>query len=40
MIKVSVYFYGNILGVTELTQDQIRELEKEDWITIKLVDNQ
>ena len=36
-MTVAVYFYGNILGVTTLTSEQIKSIENEDGITIKLM---
>ena len=37
-MTVAIYFYNNILGVTTLTVEQIKALEVEEGVTIKLVE--
>lgn len=36
-MKVIIYIYGNILGITTLTPEQIKTLENEEGFTIELV---
>ena len=36
-MKVIIYFYGNILGVTTLTAEQITEIQKDDGVTVELI---
>lgn len=36
-MKVIIYFYGNILGITTLTKEQISAIQNEDGVTIELI---